>query len=850
MDQFVVDEEDDDELEAQLDVTSAAQSMYAGNDDDDDDAQLGWFGKKIKKGFKKFGKHVKKGVKHFKKHAKKHAKHVGKHVKKGIGELSKRAKDTWKQADEWHEKVKNEIKQFDKLVDKAQTLVGEIKNAGEYIEDAFNDIGKMFTDLNQMVSPGAEAEVAVGSELGGKNKLAELKDKFVDFVKEVPGTMKREMEKLCDSLMPVDGEVLSKNINGVVKGAFSASASMGSASRRGESGEIPHFLAEFQPAAAAERFRRVLHDEREARIAGREYLAPDRIVQPPIVEEAELGKGFCVPMPPFLDLLPDSTPTPQHVIPEWPEKLSAPEWTEALGDFSMYFPKEDRYWDLCMGPTEFKLPSSLGNSLVNGFKGALKPVCMHAYDSVEKVVTSLNKPVKETIDVIEKKAKQALEFAKKVKSKLDAFKSKLSGRRLLADADIDDEEFKQLVNEVEAARAAHAEIYALIDELEHLDASAIRDVEDAAKLATSRVYAQLLEHRTMWNPAAGHSFELSHHKAPAPSPASSALGHNAGKRSGCAHLVPANATDYQRAIADLGGCADAVKNTASTAGGIFKSALTKMGEAFEKVTKFLKQVSLGFFVETNTGLSFVVHSEGGKFKQGDILEGKSDPIEINSEIALFYGFSIKVNFLLTFTMPYYVTADMEGDIKFNLDVTGAGFEVGLAEGEPFVKFKEPKVKFVNSNAATAAAHLQLGMNAGVESNVQVCFGGKICSGPAVELGQSMYAGIDTVVSSKTADFEQDKCNPREFELAARFVEWDYPDKTKDECTIPDGKDGQLAGIGAYVQVPAPVFNIGIMNEYPAAVDIVPKYVSIYAHEGDAVFMKEVKHECTLMLLED
>ena len=98
--------------------------------------------------------------------------------------------------------------------------------------------------------------------------------------------------------------------------------------------------------------------------------------------------------------------------------------------------------------------------------------------------------------MIEKKGKQALEFTKKVKSKLEGFKSKLSGRRLLADEDIDDEEFKQLVNEVETARAAHAEIYAPIDELEHLDASVIRDVEDAAKLATSRVYAQLLEHRT------------------------------------------------------------------------------------------------------------------------------------------------------------------------------------------------------------------------------------------------------------------------------------------------------------------------------------------------------------------
>ena len=91
--------------------------------------------------------------------------------------------------------------------------------------------------------------------------------------------------------------------------------------------------------------------------------------------------------------------------------------------------------------------------------------------------------------MIEKKGKQALEFTKKVKSKLEGFKSKLSGRRLLADEDIDDEEFKQLVNEVETARAAHAEIYAPIDELEHLDASVIRDVEDAAKLATSRVYA-------------------------------------------------------------------------------------------------------------------------------------------------------------------------------------------------------------------------------------------------------------------------------------------------------------------------------------------------------------------------
>ena len=70
----------------------------------------------------------------------------------------------------------------------------------------------------------------------------------------------------------------------------------------------------------------------------------------------------------------------------------------------------------------------------------------------------MNKPVKETIDVIEKKAKQALEFAKKVKSKLDAFKSKLSGRRLLADADIDDEEFKQLVYEVETARAARRDL--------------------------------------------------------------------------------------------------------------------------------------------------------------------------------------------------------------------------------------------------------------------------------------------------------------------------------------------------------------------------------------------------------
>ena len=824
--------------------------MYAGHDDDDEDAELGWFGKKIAKGIKKGFKHVKKHGKKFGKHVKKHAKKGLKHAKKGLNYLKKQATDTWKQADEWHEKVKNEIKEFDTLVSKAKTLVDEIKNAKDYIEDAFDDIGKMFTDLNQMVAPGAEAEVAAGSELGGGNKLTQLKDKFVDFVKEVPGTMKREMEKLCDSLMPVEGEALSDNINGVIKGAFSASASMGSASRHGESGEIPPLLGRI-PTRRRRRAvpkgapRRTGGEDRRSRVsrARPNRTTPDR-------RRGGAREGFLRAHAPFLDLLPDTTPTPQHVIPEWPEKLSQPEWTEALGDFSMYFPKEDRYWDLCMGPTEFKLPSSLGTSLVNGFKSALKPVCMHAYDSVEQVVKGTDKVVKEAIGVIEKKGKQALEFTKKVKSKLEGFKSKLSGRRLLADADIDDEEFKQLVYEVETARAAHAEIYALIDELEHLDASVIRDVEDAAKLATSRVLAQLLEHRTMWNPAAGHSFELSHHKAPAPSPASSALGHNAGKRSGCAHLVPADATDHQRAIADLGGCVDELKNSASTAGGIFKSALNKMGEAFEKVTDFLKQVSLGFFVETNTGLSFVVHSEGGKFKQGDVLEGKSNPIEINSEIALFYGFSVKVNFVLTFSMPYYVTADMEGDIKFDLDVTGTGFEVGLAEGKPFVNFKEPKVKFVNSNAATAAAHLQLGMSAGVESNVQVCFGGKICSGPAVELGQSVYAGIDTVASSKTADFEQDKCNPREFELSARFVEWDYPDNTKGECTIPDGKDGQLAGMGAYVQVPAPVFNIGIMNEYPAAVDLLPKYVSIYAHEGDDVLMKEVKHECSLMMLED
>ena len=103
MDQFVVDKEDDNEEEAQLDVTSAAQHTYAGHDIDDEDAELCGF-------FKKIGKHFKKGFKHVKKHAKKKVgKHVRRHARKTSSifkKLQKKATDTWKQGDEFHEKVK------------------------------------------------------------------------------------------------------------------------------------------------------------------------------------------------------------------------------------------------------------------------------------------------------------------------------------------------------------------------------------------------------------------------------------------------------------------------------------------------------------------------------------------------------------------------------------------------------------------------------------------------------------------------------------------------------------------------------------------------------------------------
>ena len=167
-------------------------------------------------------------------------------------------------------------------------------------------------------------------------------------------------------------------------------------------------------------------------------------------------------------------------------------------------------------------------------------------------------------------------------------------------------------------------------------------------------------------------------------------------------------------------------------------------------------------------------------------------------------------------MPWAAFSALGGDFEFELAMEGAGIELGIEKGKVKVEAIKPKVTLTPKGDASIALHVHSGMHGRASGYMSLCFWSNICVGPEVSFQQGLWAGVDAFVAQGSSAL--DECHGGdnfEKELSTMFIDWDYPDETKEKCKTDDDDESLFAaGLGAYFQLDSPTLDVLIVTTTP------------------------------------
>lgn len=164
------------------------------------------------------------------------------------------------------------------------------------------------------------------------------------------------------------------------------------------------------------------------------------------------------------------------------------------------------------------------------------------------------------------------------------------------------------------------------------------------------------------------------------------------------------------------------------------------------------------------------------------------------------GLLIAVDVKVSLSLPYFLRAEMEGELGVSVDVA---FPVDIAISKsPSVKFGTPKVTSKVVGSAAIKAGMQTGIVTQIESAYVALCAGAVCAGPELYARQDVYYGMDAF--AMTLDRAVATCESEAHSLTALWNDWDYPSHTKSQCTA------SVAGVGGYLQVPKTELEVRMM----------------------------------------
>lgn len=164
------------------------------------------------------------------------------------------------------------------------------------------------------------------------------------------------------------------------------------------------------------------------------------------------------------------------------------------------------------------------------------------------------------------------------------------------------------------------------------------------------------------------------------------------------------------------------------------------------------------------------------------------------------GLLILVDLKVSLSLPYFLRAETEGEFGVSVEVA---FPVNVKLSKsPSVAFGTPTVESKVLGSAEIHVGLQTGIVAQVESAYVALCAGAVCAGPDLYARQDVYYGMDAF--AMTLERAKATCERDAHSLTALWNDWDYPSRTKSQCTA------SVAGFGGYLQVPKTELEVRMM----------------------------------------
>ena len=164
------------------------------------------------------------------------------------------------------------------------------------------------------------------------------------------------------------------------------------------------------------------------------------------------------------------------------------------------------------------------------------------------------------------------------------------------------------------------------------------------------------------------------------------------------------------------------------------------------------------------------------------------------------GLLILVDLKVSLSLPYFLRAETEGEFGVSVEVA---FPVNVKLSKsPSVAFGTPTVDSRVLGSAEIHVGLQTGIVAQVESAYVALCAGAVCAGPDLYARQDVYYGMDAF--AMTLDRAKATCERDAHSITALWNDWDYPSRTKSQCTA------SVAGFGGYLQVPKTQLEVRMM----------------------------------------
>ena len=425
----------------------------------------------------------------------------------------------------------------------------------------------------------------------------------------------------------------------------------------------------------------------------------------------------------------------------WPESLSKSPF--APDSLKAGFP--DPKWETCLRTTRMKISDDLGPALFSVFKGFFIPLFDAVTDGAKTAATNSKNKIMAKMNTITGELDRAEEAAKTIKNTMDTVKSTFQGRRRLLTQQETDRDVLSTVRVASHTR---------VDHIESLHKKALDDIESYVLLEMAKIRSTLIEDPFLESDATMRRFPL-----------------------------------Y------------AARMNQARLGGAFDKAASNARSAFAEAMQAMADTEMGLELVSDLKLAFEMEAKSEAFKTGDLFDLVSggyipNPIQfdVTFPLQVFPAFQIKIRLDASFSMPYFMLAEMEGKMVFTVTASSkAGIK--LKDRKLSTKFDSPSLKFEPQIDAKVEAHAQIGFNVEFEEQyLALCFGSFVCAGPQSVITQNIYTGTDAYAAYSNQG-TYDSCL-----LEAKFAEsFTYSDDYKKKRC---GNTGGLSyGFGAYFQVP-------------------------------------------------